>query len=129
VLCFVASTLSFALEVPDIIIASIGAITFLIFASQKDVLVLWRVAHPTASFTESRVTGSDSRDRHTTHEQPPLYLYPLYPPRSLSQSRVSSIFEIPEGPKKVHHLSIRVDQIELGQNFNDSARDKNPTIC
>ncbi|CAE6478734.1 unnamed protein product [Rhizoctonia solani] len=45
-LSFVAVISTFALEVPDIIIASIGVVIFLIFASQEDVLVAWRIMRP-----------------------------------------------------------------------------------
>ncbi|KAG8708672.1 hypothetical protein FRC11_006267, partial [Ceratobasidium sp. 423] len=48
-LSFVAAISTFALEVPDIIIASIGVVIFLIFASQEDVLVAWRIIRPKSS--------------------------------------------------------------------------------
>ncbi|KAG8992115.1 hypothetical protein FRB90_001096 [Tulasnella sp. 427] len=44
VLAFVAIASSFSQAVPDILIASMGPVSFFIFGTQRDVLVFWRLA-------------------------------------------------------------------------------------
>ncbi|CAE7232461.1 unnamed protein product [Rhizoctonia solani] len=63
-LSFVAAIGTFALEVPDIIIASIGVVIFLIFASQEDVLVAWRIKQPKSSEPHRLEGGQNSFNGH-----------------------------------------------------------------
>lgn len=63
-LSFVAAISTFALEVPDIIIASIGVVIFLIFASQEDVLAAWRIIHPKSSEPTRPEGGQNSSIGH-----------------------------------------------------------------
>ncbi|KAH7339837.1 hypothetical protein B0J17DRAFT_656976 [Rhizoctonia solani] len=68
-LSFVAAISTFALEAPDIIIASIGTVIFLIFASQEDVLVAWRIMRPKLS-ESSRSGGQNSSNGQMFDPQP-----------------------------------------------------------
>ncbi|CAE6438906.1 hypothetical protein ACGC1H_006928 [Rhizoctonia solani] len=67
-LSFVAAIGSFALEAPDIIIASIGVVIFLIFASQEDVLVAWRITRPKSS-EQPRPETQHSSNGHMSDPQ------------------------------------------------------------
>ncbi|KAG8776446.1 hypothetical protein FRC12_000911, partial [Ceratobasidium sp. 428] len=105
VLCFVALS-AFSLEAPDIIISSCGVITFMIFASQGDVLVCWYLKRSTTRATDSRITSELSRSD-------PLPM-PATPLGMLHEPSQSSLFwELPKGSKNTPHLAIRVEQIEL----------------
>ncbi|KDN49674.1 hypothetical protein RSAG8_01739, partial [Rhizoctonia solani AG-8 WAC10335] len=68
-LSFVAAITTFALEAPDIIIASIGVIIFLIFASQEDVLVAWRIMRPKSSEPPRPEGGQNSSNGHMSDPQ------------------------------------------------------------
>ncbi|KAG8795029.1 hypothetical protein FRC12_018838 [Ceratobasidium sp. 428] len=111
VLCFVA-TWAFTLEVPDLIVSSLGALMFFIFASQEDVLVAWRIMRPKPRSTVSGASGGDTHDTYAAHTRPPLS-----PASSigvpLGKSQVSSKFDLPIGPKQVHRLTMQDDSIEL----------------
>ncbi|KAG8721765.1 hypothetical protein FRC08_010397 [Ceratobasidium sp. 394] len=112
VLCFIATS-AFALEVPDVIISSIGPIIFLIFASQADVLVCWHLMHPTSHVTDSRMTGSE-----LTKPEPVTTRSPAALGMSIEPSQSSSVWDFSKGSKDSPHIVICVDQIELTTRSN-----------
>ncbi|KAG9085205.1 hypothetical protein FRC07_013432, partial [Ceratobasidium sp. 392] len=118
VLSFVATT-AFALDVPDIIISTIGPVIFLIFASQRDVLVAWKIVRPKSRCTESEAAVVEAQDGHPTHQQiPPLTLFsPLSPLSplgiSLAPSQASSMVNLPTTSQNGGQVSIQLDQAEL----------------
>ncbi|KAG8713895.1 hypothetical protein FRC09_018198 [Ceratobasidium sp. 395] len=125
VLCFVA-TWAFTLEVPDLIVSSIGVLMFFIFASQEDVLVAWMIMRPKPRSTISTASGGDTRDAYAAHTRPPLS-----PASStgvpLGKSQVSSKFDLPTGPKQVHRLTMQDDSIELSSTKSKPLQDS--SIC
>ncbi|KAF8684153.1 Insert subdomain of RNA polymerase alpha subunit [Rhizoctonia solani] len=69
VLSFIAAVLTFSIEVPDIIIAFIGVVIFLIFGSQEDVLVAWHIIRP-KSPRVPHSEGQNSSIGHLSDPQP-----------------------------------------------------------
>ncbi|QRV94237.1 hypothetical protein RhiJN_22255 [Ceratobasidium sp. AG-Ba] len=115
-LSFVATS-TFALELPDIIIASIGCVIFIIFASQKDVLAAWGIVRPKSRCTDSEVVGTEGHDAHSTHTHnqiPPLTPFsPLSPiGMSLGPSQASSLCNIPAPQHELSPTKYRFDDIE-----------------
>ncbi|KAG8698152.1 hypothetical protein FRC09_007398, partial [Ceratobasidium sp. 395] len=117
VLSFVA-TYAFALDVPDIVISTIGPVIFLIFASQEDVLIAWKIMRPKSRLTDSEATGAETQDGHPTHQQiSPLTPYSPLSPLSplgitLNPSQASSLINLPTTPQTDGHLAVHVDQPE-----------------
>ncbi|KAG9085838.1 hypothetical protein FS749_004068 [Ceratobasidium sp. UAMH 11750] len=118
VLCFIA-TFAFALEVPDVIISSIGPIMFFIFASQADVLICWHLMRPTSHVTDSRMTGSELSKPEPATTHPPAALG-----MSLEPSQSSSVWDFSKGSKYSPHIAICVDQIELTTRSGSTADHK-----
>ncbi|QRW13500.1 hypothetical protein RhiLY_12499 [Ceratobasidium sp. AG-Ba] len=120
-LAFIA-TAEFSLEVPDIIIACCGVVTFFIFASQRDVLVCWHLVSPGSGSTETRMTGSEiNSESQPKHE--PTGVHPSAIGVSLDPSQCSSVWDLHQSSKGVPHLAIRVDQIELTTRCDGKASD------
>ncbi|QRV98996.1 hypothetical protein RhiJN_27015 [Ceratobasidium sp. AG-Ba] len=101
-LCLIATS-GFAFEVPDIVVSSIGVLMFLIFASQRDVLVVWRVMAPRSRYSDSEDDAANAVDRQSTHDQPRSYLSP---------SRHIPVVQLPTEPRAVH-FSTQTSGIEL----------------
>ena len=126
VISFISAS-QFSLEVPDIIIASIGVVIFLIFSSQEDVLIVWRIMRPRPRSGAS----IDGHDEQSTREERPLSpLSPStpFPPLSitLGGSPNSSSPDLPTPSKNKHQLTVCLDQTELSSNkhrFNGSIGD------
>ncbi|KAF8745767.1 Insert subdomain of RNA polymerase alpha subunit, partial [Rhizoctonia solani] len=70
VLSFIAAVLTFSIEVPDIIIAFIGVVIFLIFGSQEDVLVAWHIIRPKPPRVPHSEGGQNSSIGHLSDPQP-----------------------------------------------------------
>ncbi|GAB1524713.1 hypothetical protein RhiTH_007867 [Rhizoctonia solani] len=70
VLSFIAAVLTFSIEVPDIIIAFIGVVIFLIFGSQEDVLVAWHIIRPKSPRVPHSEGGQNSSIGHLSDPQP-----------------------------------------------------------
>ncbi|QRW08616.1 hypothetical protein RhiLY_07615 [Ceratobasidium sp. AG-Ba] len=111
VLCFVA-TWTFTLELPDLIVSSIGVAMFFIFGSQEDVLVAWGIVRPKPRSTISGASGNDGRDAYTAHVRRPLSPGWSIGP-SVAQSQVSSTVDLSMDSKHVHRLTMQDDSIEL----------------
>ncbi|KAG8704653.1 hypothetical protein FRC08_002116 [Ceratobasidium sp. 394] len=114
VLSFVATT-AFALEVPDIIISSIGPVIFLIFASQKDVLVAWKIIRPRSRFIDSEAAGTEPQDRQSIHEQiPPLSPFSPLSPLGMTPEpfQTSSLSNLPTASRNVNHLLVHSNRTE-----------------
>lgn len=123
VLSFIATS-NFSLEVPDIIIASIGVAIFFIFSSQEDVLIVWRIMRPRPRSGAS----ADGHDEQSAREERPLSpLSPLSPVNiTLGASPNSSSPDLPTASKNKHQLTVCLDQTELASNkhrFNSSIGD------
>ncbi|QRV98995.1 hypothetical protein RhiJN_27014 [Ceratobasidium sp. AG-Ba] len=110
VLCFIATS-TFALEVPDIIVSSIGVLMFLIFGSQRDVFEAWGVtglsSHHINSEGEAIEKGSMHEENSLSH------------PSSTRDSPISISFV---EPLSFRRPSIHVSQpglLPTKSNFDD----------
>lgn len=115
VLSFIATS-AFALDVPDIIIASIGGVIFLIFASQQDVLVSWGIVRSKPRVETHLGTSSEGQvDQSAAEERPPLSPITPFSPLSMSlgPSHTSSVLNLPTSSKNKRQLTVHVDQTEL----------------
>lgn len=115
VLSFIATSV-FALDVPDIIIASIGGVIFLIFASQQDVLVSWGIMRSKPHVeTHLGTTSTEAQVDQSSHEErPPLSPTPFSPLQmSLGPSQTSSALNLAASSRNKRQLTIQVDQTEL----------------
>lgn len=107
---FVATS-TFALDVPDVLISSIGMVIFLIFASQEDVLVAWRIKHPKSHVENYPGNNAEGLDDQSAHEEgPPLSRMSLFR-TSHGPSRASSILELPASSGNKRDLA-NIDQTE-----------------
>ncbi|CCO31331.1 hypothetical protein BN14_05371 [Rhizoctonia solani AG-1 IB] len=70
VLSFFSAVLTFAIEVPDIIISFIGVVIFLIFGSQEDVLIAWHIMRPKSPRIPRSEGGHNSSIGHMSDTQP-----------------------------------------------------------
>ncbi|CAE6517903.1 unnamed protein product [Rhizoctonia solani] len=86
VLSFVAAISTFALQAPDIIIASIGVVIFLIFASQEDVLVAWRIKRPKSS----EPSRSEAQHPSNGHMSDPQSLGHYLSPSTLALHKINN---------------------------------------
>ncbi|KAG9099682.1 hypothetical protein FS749_000686 [Ceratobasidium sp. UAMH 11750] len=118
VLCLIATSV-FALDIPDIMVSSMGVLMFFIFASQEDVLVAWRVMRPKPCSSDTEAVGVDVSDGHSIHGRPTTSL-PSPPPW------LFPVFNLPMESKAVHRFAAHVQRTEVSptdSKFDSSVED------
>ncbi|QRW13541.1 hypothetical protein RhiLY_12540 [Ceratobasidium sp. AG-Ba] len=107
------ATFVFSLVVPDIIVASMGPIMFIIFSSQGDILAAWRIYRPRHAHTDS---GLGMDDEISVPERPHLSQPPVAHieiPFGRSHASSSSIYHIPVDSKSARQVAVHVHQTVL----------------